>query len=84
MILTKEGATPPPPHAWQVPVVENMLCDGRSGLTKANVMGPGQAVLFHGRQSLEEGLSLGEMRDAMFMLSGPNSMANPLSLQEGQ
>ena len=41
MISTKEGgATPPPPYAWQVPVVEDMLYDGRSGLTKVTVMGP--------------------------------------------
>ena len=64
------GATPPPPHVWQEPVVEDMFPDGKSGLTKAVVMGPGQAILFFGRQSLEEGLSLGDVRDAMFMLLG--------------
>ena len=40
MTLTKEmGATPPPPHAWMAPMVEDMLCHGRTGLTKAIVMG---------------------------------------------
>ena len=71
MTLTKEtGAAPPPPHAWMSPLVENMLCHGRTGLTEAVVMGPGRAVLFYGRQSLGEGLSLGEVRDATFTLTG--------------
>ena len=47
--LTKEtGAVPPPSHAWTVPLVEEMLCYARTGLTKAVVMGPGRAVLFMG------------------------------------
>ena len=30
---TKDGwATPPPPHVWQVPVVEDMLQDSKSGI----------------------------------------------------
>ena len=71
VILTKDGGTtPPPPHVWQVPVVEDMLQDGKSGLTEAVVTGPGQAVLFYRRQSLGEGLSLGKVHDAMFTLSG--------------
>ena len=49
-----------PPHAWQAPVVEDMLQDGKSGLTEAVVTGPGWAILFYGRQSLGERLSLGE------------------------
>ena len=41
MTLTKEtGATPPPPHAWTVPLVEDMLCHGRAGLTEPVVMAP--------------------------------------------
>ena len=90
--VTEEGgATPPPPHAWQVSMVEDMLCDGKAGLTEAIVMGPGQAMLFYGRQSLGEGLSLGEAQDAMFTLSGALSWvgqqaqlnANALSMWEG-
>ena len=65
MTLIKEtGATPPPPHTWTVPLVEDMLCHGRTGLTKAVVMGPGRAILFYGRWSLGEGPSLGKARDA--------------------
>ena len=71
MTLTKEtGAKPPPSHTWMVPVVEDMLCHGRTGLTKAVVTSPGWAVLFYGRQSLGEGLSLGEVRDVAFALTG--------------
>ena len=41
VILTKDkGTTSPPPHASQVPVVEDMLQDHKSGLTEAVVMGP--------------------------------------------
>ena len=90
--LTKEtGATPPPPHAWIVSVVEDMLCHGRTGLTKAGVMGPNWTVLFHGRQSLGEGLTLGEVRDAMFTLTRAGTWVgklaylatDPLTIQEG-
>ena len=93
VILTEDGgATPLPPHAWQVPVVEDMFQDSKSGLTEAVVMGPGQAILFYGRQSLGEGLSLGEAHDAMFILSGTISWlgkqaqlnTNTVSLWEGQ
>ena len=55
---------------------------------EAVVMGPGWAVLFYRRQSLGEGLSLGETQDTMFTLSGAISWfgkqallnANALSL----
>ena len=61
VISTKDrGTTPPPPHTWQVPVVEDMLQDEKSGLMEAVVMGPSQTVLFYGSQSLGEGLSLGK------------------------
>ena len=92
MTLTKEtGVAPPPPHTWMVPMVEDILCHGRTGLTEAVVMGPGWAVLFYGRQSLGEGLSLGEVRDTMFTLTGAGTWAgkpaylgtNPLTIKEG-
>ena len=67
-----------------------MLQEGKAGLTEAVVMGPGQAILFYGRQSLG-GLSLGEAHDAMFTLTGDISWvgeqaqlnANAMSLEEG-
>ena len=44
LTLTEEtGAASSPPHAWTVPLVEDMLCHGRTGLGKAVVMGPGRA-----------------------------------------
>ena len=69
-----------------------MLRDGKSGLTKAVVMGPGQAILFYGRWSLGEGLSLSEVCNTMFTLTGAISLVgkqaqlyvNALTLQEGQ
>ena len=50
------GAVSPPSHSWMAPLVEDMLCDVRTGLTKAVVIGPGRAILFYGRHSLGEGL----------------------------
>ena len=47
-----------------------MLHDVRAGLTEAVVIGPGRAVLFYGRHSLEEGLTTDEARDAAFLLTG--------------
>ena len=46
------------------PLVEDMLHDIRTGLTEAVVIGPGRAVLFYGRHSLGEGLTVDEARDA--------------------
>ena len=74
------------------PVVEDMLWHGRTGLTKAIVIGPGRAVLFYGRQSLGEGLSLGEVRDTAFTLSVVGTWVgklahlatDPLTIWEGQ
>ena len=60
-----------------------MVWEGKAGLTEAVVTGSGWAVLFYGQQLLGEGLSLGEVRDAAFTLSGENSAQNPLSLGEG-
>ena len=55
MTLTEElGAVPPPSHSWMAPLVEDMLCDIRTRLTKAVVTGPGGAVLFYGRHSMGE------------------------------
>ena len=69
-INQRDRCSTPLSHAWTVPLVEDMLCYARTGLTKAVVIGPGRAVLFYGRQSLGEGLSLGKSRDAAFILTG--------------
>ena len=68
-----------------------MLCDVRTGLTKAVVIGPGRAVLFYGRCSLGEGLTTDEARDAVFLLTGVGTwagkpaylVADPMTIQKG-
>ena len=69
--LTKEtGVVPPPSYTWTAPLVEDMVCYARTGLTKAVIMGPGRAILFYRRQSLGEVLSLSKSRDTAFILTG--------------
>ena len=84
--LTEEfGATPPPSHAWMAPLVEDMLCDARTGLTKAVVTGPGRAVLFYRMHSMGEGLTVDEARDATFLLTGAGTwMENQPTLPQIQ
>ena len=72
-------------------MVEDMLWDGKSGLTEAVVTGSSWGLLFYGRQTLGEGLRLGEAQDTMFMVSAISWVgkqaylnANPVSLGEGQ
>ena len=60
-------------------LVEDMCHHGRTGLTKAVVTGLRRAVLFYGRQSLGEGLSLGEVRDATFTLTGAGTWVGKLA-----
>ena len=56
--LTDElGPVSLPSHSWMVPLVEDMLHDARTGLTKAVVTGPCRPVLSHGRHSMGEGLT---------------------------
>ena len=82
---------PPPSHTWTVPLVKDMLSYARTGLTEAMVTGPGRAVLFYRRHSLGDGLSLGESRDATFVLIGAGTWVSkpaylamdPLTIQEG-
>ena len=69
--LTEEfGVVPSPSHSWMAPLVEDMLHDIRTSLTKAMVTGPGRAVLFYGRCLMGEGLTTDEARDAAFLLTG--------------
>ena len=64
------GAVPTPSHSWTAPLVEDMLCDIRTRLTKAAVTGQGRTVLFYGRCSMGEGLTADKARDATFLLTG--------------
>ena len=74
------------------PLVEDMLCNARTGLTKAVVTGPGRAVLFYGRCSMEEGLTTDEARDAAFLLTGAGIWVgklaylttDPMTIQESR
>ena len=81
MTLMEElGAIPPPSHSWMAPLVEDMLCEARTGLTKAVVTGPGRAVLFYGRHSMGEGLTVDEARDAAFPTHRSWYMGGKISL----
>ena len=90
--LTEElGTVPPPSHSWITPLMEDMLCDARTRLTKPVVIGPGRAVLFYGRHSMGQGLTMDEARDAAFLLTGAGMWvgksayltAGPMTIQEG-
>ena len=59
--------------------MEDMLCDARTGLTKAVVTGPGRAVLFYGRHSMGEGLTTDQARDATFLLTGVGTWVGKLA-----
>ena len=91
--LTEElGAIPPPSHSWMAPLVEDMLREARSGLTKAVVIGPCRAILFYGRRSLGEGLKADKARDGTFLLTGAGTWvgksayltADPMTIPEGK
>ena len=91
--LTKElGAVPLPSHSLMAPFVEDMLCDARTGLTKAVVTGPGRVVLFNRRHSVGEGLTADQARDAAFLLTGAEMCigklaylaTDPMTIQEGK
>ena len=91
--LTEElGAVPSPSHSWMAPLVEDMLCDISTRLTKAVVIGPGRAVLFYGRHSMGEGLTMDKARDAAFLLTGAGMCigksaylaTDPMTIQEGR
>ena len=80
MTLTEElGAIPPPSHSWMAPLVEDMLCEARTRLTKAVVTGPGRVVLFYGRCSMGEGLTADKARDATFLLTGAGTWVGKLA-----
>ena len=91
--LTEElGAMPPPSHSWITPLMEDMLHDARTRLTEAVVIGPGRAVLFYGRLSMGEGLTMDKTRNATFLLTGTGTWVgklaylatDPMTIQEGR
>ena len=91
--MTEElGEVPPPSHSWAAPLMEDMLHDARTRLTKAVVIGPGRAVLFYGRCSMGEGLMADEARDTAFLLTGAGTWVgkpaylatDPMTIQEGR
>ena len=93
MTLTEElGEVPPPSHSWMAPLVEDMLCEARTGLTKVVVTGSGRVVLFYGICSMGEGLKVDEARDAACLLTGAGMLvgklayltADPMTIQEGK
>ena len=91
-LIEELGAIPPPSHSWMALLVEDMLQEARTGLTKAVVTRPGRAVLFYGRHSMGEGLTVGKARDSTFLLTGAGMWvgklayltADPLTIQEGK
>ena len=73
------GAIPLLSHSWMAPLVEDMLHNARTGLTKAVVTGPVRAVLFYRRCSMGEGLMVDEARDAAFLLTGAGTWVGKLT-----
>ena len=91
--LTEElGAVPPPSHSWMAPFMEDMLHDTRTRLTEAVGIGSSRAVLFYGRCSMAEGLTVDEARDTTFLLTGAGKWVgklaylatDPMTIQEGR
>ena len=90
VILTEELGAVSPSHSWMAPLVEDMLHEARTGLTKAVVTGPCRAVLFYGRHSMGEDLMADKARDALFtgagMWVGKSAYltADQMTIQEGK
>ena len=91
-LMEELGAVPPPSHSWMAPFVKDMLHDARTGLREAVVTDPGRAVLFYGRHSMQQGLTVDEARDAAFLLTGAGTWVgklaylatDPMTIQEGK
>ena len=85
------GSTPPS-DSWMTPLVEDMLCDARTGLTEAVMTGSGTAVLFYGRHSMGKSLTTDKARDAAVPLTAAGTWvgklaylaADPMTIQEGR
>ena len=76
---------PPPPHVWQVPVVEDMLCDGKSGLTEAIVMAQTGLSCFMEGDYLEKDLAWVRHETPCLHYEGPSvglaSRSNSMPMQ---
>ena len=91
-LMEELGTIPPPSDSWTAPLVEDMLHNARTGLTKAVVTGPGRAVLFYGRRSMGEDLTTDEARDTAFLLTGAGTCVGKsaylatdlMTIQEGK
>ena len=91
--LTKEtGAVPPPSHAWRAPLVEDMLCYARTGLTKAMITAQVGQFFFMRDVLWERALVQMSLGMLAFVLTGVGTWvgkpayltADPLTIQEGQ
>ena len=78
-LMEESGAIPLPSHSCMAPLVEDMLCNARTRITKAVVTSPGWAVVFYGRHSMGEGIMAGEARDATFLLTGAGTWVGKLA-----
>ena len=54
------GNKPPPPHAWRGYLITDILQDAwpEDRITEAMVLSPGEAILFIGRHSRNEGFPI--------------------------
>ena len=88
----RDGGSAPTLSFLDAPLIEDMLHDGRTGLTKAVVIGQGRAVLSCGKCSMGEGLAMDKARDAPFLLTGAGTWVgklaylaiDPMTIQEGR
>ena len=91
-LMEELGSIPLPSHSWMALLVEDMLHNARTGLTKAVVTGPGRAVLFYGRCSMGEGLTADRARNATFLFTGAGTWVgksaylatDSMTIQEGK
>ena len=66
------GDQPPPPHVWEGGLIPDILQEAwpDNHITGAMVLSPGEAILFFGRHSKNEGLSYCKARGIEFGLGG--------------
>ena len=71
------GDQPPLPHAWEGGLITDILQEAwpEDHIIEAMVLSPGEAILFFGRCSKNEGLPYHRERDNEFGLGGPFNWA---------